>query len=53
MMYQWGGEFFVDGPRLMEFLREMKSKVLNKKDLITVGETPFFGILVSENSLIA
>jgi len=44
MMYQWGGEFFVNGPRLMEFLREMHEKVLNKKNLITVGETPFFGI---------
>jgi len=44
LLYQWGGEFFVDGPRLMEFLREMKSKVLSKGDFITVGETPFFGI---------
>jgi len=30
----------VNGPRLLEFLGEMKQTVLSKYDLITVGETP-------------
>jgi len=43
-LYHWGGDFFVNGPRLMEFLGEMKAKVLTKYDILTVGETPFFGV---------
>jgi len=39
--YQFGGRYFVDGPRLMEFLTEMKQKVLSHYDILTVGETPF------------
>jgi oligo-1,6-glucosidase len=31
----------MNGPRLLEFLGEMKREVLSKHDLITVGETPF------------
>ncbi|HZL90885.1 MAG TPA: alpha-glucosidase [Pirellulaceae bacterium] len=38
--YQWGGQYFLHGPRLTEFLREMKEKVLCKYDVFTVGETP-------------
>ena len=38
--YQWGGEYFTNGPRLFEFLREMKQQVLSKYDILTVGETP-------------
>lgn len=30
----------INGPRLMEFLAEMKLEVLSKHNLITVGETP-------------
>jgi len=41
--YQWGGEYFVNGPRLFEFLQEMKEKVLSRYETMTVGETPFFG----------
>ncbi|HEX2998409.1 MAG TPA: alpha-glucosidase [Anaerolineales bacterium] len=37
--YQFGGKHFVNGPRLMEFLNEMKQKVLSRYDLLTVGET--------------
>jgi oligo-1,6-glucosidase len=37
--YQWGGRYFVNGPRLMEFLTEMKQRVLSKYDILTVGET--------------
>jgi len=43
-LYHWGGDFFVNGPRLMEFLQEMKTKVLSSYDILTVGETPFFGV---------
>jgi oligo-1,6-glucosidase len=39
--YQFGGQYFVNGPRLMEFLTEMKQKVLSRYDILTVGETPF------------
>jgi len=42
--YHWGGDFFVNGPRLMEYLKEMKDKVLKSHDILTVGETPFFGV---------
>jgi oligo-1,6-glucosidase len=38
--YQFGGQYFINGPRLMEFLTEMKQKVLSKYDILTVGETP-------------
>jgi oligo-1,6-glucosidase len=38
--YQFGGQYFLNGPRLLEFLREMKQKVLSKYDILTVGETP-------------
>ena len=39
--YQFGGKYFANGPRLMEFLTEMKQRVLSKYDILTVGETPF------------
>jgi oligo-1,6-glucosidase len=39
--YQFGGRYFINGPRLMEFLREMKQEVLSRHDILTVGETPF------------
>lgn len=39
--YHFGGQHFVNGPRLMEFLTEMKQKVLSRYDILTVGETPF------------
>ncbi len=38
--YQWGGEYFLHGPRLLEFLGEMKEQVLSRYDVLTVGETP-------------
>lgn len=37
--YQWGGQFFINGPRLEYYLREMHAKVLSKYDIMTVGET--------------
>lgn len=38
--YAYGGRYFLNGPRLMEFLLEMKREVLQHYDLLTVGETP-------------
>ncbi|MNO20077.1 Oligo-1,6-glucosidase [compost metagenome] len=38
--YGDGGEFFVNGPRIHEFLHEMNRKVLANYDTITVGEMP-------------
>jgi len=38
--YQYGGQYFIDGPRLLEFLQEMMQNVLSKYDILTVGETP-------------
>lgn len=38
--YQFAGEHFINGPRLLEFLHEMKREVLSKYDILTVGETP-------------
>jgi oligo-1,6-glucosidase len=34
-------QYFANGPRLLEFLGEMKREVLSKYDIMTVGETPF------------
>jgi oligo-1,6-glucosidase len=39
--YQFGGQYFMNGPRLLEFLGEMKQEVLSHYDILTVGETPF------------
>ena len=38
--YQFGGQYFIQGPRLLEFLAEMKREVLSRYDIFTVGETP-------------
>ena len=38
--YQSGFENYTNGPRLLEFLGEMKQEVLSKYDILTVGETP-------------
>lgn len=39
--YQWGGEYFVNGPKIIDYLQEMKEKVFDHYDILTVGETPF------------
>jgi len=36
----WGGEHFMNGPRIHEFLHEMNKEVLSKYDIMTVGEMP-------------
>jgi oligo-1,6-glucosidase len=38
--YAYGGPGFLHGPRLMEFLHEMKQQALAPYDTLTVGETP-------------
>ncbi len=39
--YQWGTEYFMHGPRLMEFLREMDEEVLSPYNALSIGETPW------------
>jgi oligo-1,6-glucosidase len=38
--YLYGGMYFLNGPRMLEFFNEMKQAVLSHYDLLTVGETP-------------
>ena len=38
--YHFAGPHVMNGPRLLEFLREMKNEVLCQYDILTVGETP-------------
>ena len=38
--YHPGGKYYVNGPRLHEYLREMYTEVLCKYDTVTVGEMP-------------
>lgn len=44
--YVSGGEFFVNGPRIHEFLQEMHQEVIANYDVMTVGEMP--GVDVDE-----
>ncbi|PNS21504.1 Alpha-amylase A type-1/2 [Sphaceloma murrayae] len=39
--YQPGYKYYANGPRLHEYLQEMRKAVLDKYDTITVGEMPF------------
>ncbi|MCQ4087136.1 alpha-glucosidase [Saccharibacillus sp. JS10] len=41
-----GSMYYVDGPRIHEFLREMNEEVLSNYDMMTVGEMP--GVTVEE-----
>ncbi|OPA80552.1 glucohydrolase [Paenibacillus selenitireducens] len=38
--YSWGGEFFICGPRLEQYLQEMNEQVLSRYDAMSVGEMP-------------
>lgn len=38
--YKDGSKYFMNGPRIHEFLQEMNREVLSKYDVMTVGETP-------------
>lgn len=39
--YQSGATYFANGPKLRDYLQEIKDEVLEKHDLLTVGEMPF------------
>jgi len=41
--YQPANHLFTNGPRLLEFLGEMRREVFSKYDILTVGETPDVG----------
>lgn len=41
--YHPGSKYYVNGPRIHEYLQEIKHKVLQKHGSITVGEWPSFG----------
>ncbi|QMV43523.1 glycoside hydrolase family 13 protein [Cohnella cholangitidis] len=48
--YAWGGDYFMNGPRIHEFLQEMNREVLSKyDDVMTVGEMP--GVTAEEAKL--
>ncbi|GAB6099781.1 oligo-1,6-glucosidase [Halanaerocella petrolearia] len=38
--YASGGDYFLNGPRIHDYLQEMNQEVLSKYDIMTVGETP-------------
>ncbi|MBN8192648.1 alpha-glucosidase [Bacillus sp. NTK074B] len=38
--YASGHEYFMNGPRIHEFLNEMNQKILSRYDVMTVGEMP-------------
>ncbi|MFC5773531.1 glycoside hydrolase family 13 protein [Ectobacillus antri] len=39
-LYADGGKYFLNGPRIHEFMQEMNREVLSKYDIMTVGEMP-------------
>ncbi|KAF8990723.1 glycoside hydrolase family 13 protein [Cyathus striatus] len=39
--YQPASMYFANGPRVHEYIKEMRVEVLSKYDIMTVGETPF------------
>lgn len=47
--YHFGGEHFMNGPRVHEYLQEMNREVLSKYDIMTVGET--IGVTPEEAAL--
>lgn len=52
--YMWAGDYFMNGPKVHDYLREMNERVLSKYDIMTVGETPAVtpedGILYTDES---
>ena len=37
---RWGGQYFMNGPRIHEFIHEMNKKAVGSRDVMTVGECP-------------
>lgn len=42
--YRWAGRYFLNGPCVHQYLREMNREVLSHYDCMTVGEAPGAGI---------
>lgn len=42
--YRWAGRYFLNGPRVHQYLREMNREVLSHYDCMTVGEAPGAGM---------
>ncbi|WP_026887956.1 glycoside hydrolase family 13 protein [Clostridium beijerinckii] len=38
--YQWGGKYYINGPNLHKYLKEMHKEVFSKHNLMVIGETP-------------
>jgi len=38
--YVGGGQYYINGPKIHEYLQEMHQEVLSKYDILTVGEMP-------------
>lgn len=47
----FGGQYFINGPRVHEFLQEMNRKVLSRYDIMTVGEA--IGVTPEDAALFA
>lgn len=47
--YHWGGQYFLNGPQVHEWLRDMNEQVLSHYDIVTVGETP---VVTPEDALL-
>ncbi|UJF31839.1 glycoside hydrolase family 13 protein [Paenibacillus hexagrammi] len=47
--YHFGGDYFMNGPRVHEYLQEMNREVLSKYDIMTVGEA--IGVTPEEAAL--
>jgi oligo-1,6-glucosidase len=47
--YHFGGDYFMNGPRIHEFMKEMNREVLSRYDVMTVGEAP--GVTPEEAAL--
>src|SRR5690606_2248490 len=38
--YVGGGQFYINGPKIHDYLQEMHQEVMAKHDILTVGEMP-------------
>jgi oligo-1,6-glucosidase len=47
--YVHGGDYFMNGPRIHEYLKEMNEKVLSHYDVMTVGEMPGVDVAEAQN----
>ncbi|WP_347552758.1 alpha-glucosidase [Pseudalkalibacillus hwajinpoensis] len=47
--YVSGGDYFMNGPRIHEYLKEMNEKVLSHYDVMTVGEMPGLDVADAQN----